>query len=255
MPMTTPQKNKASYGSVRLSFKDTDTFFEALGKARGLSEIHLVANAPRGEFMGVHVERNLTRMRLLANVEFASFRKFEGELSNAVRSLKLKETYDTDTGGGSEASSKDKKPSWVAAVLTAAITLATGLLGTEFFKAIREEPVLTIDLPIVKDGLAELASPNPVIVWTFKEPRILGRPEINTHKLALVDVTRQSDGEVIAGGKPGEGQYPLPNLIDGDYTVRVTAADTQPKMLVLRLKRPTATLASESGKKRPNGQK
>jgi len=211
-------------------YSDLHSLVADLGK-KDLSAIHVVAQAPRGEFMGVHVDRNLRRMQLLAFVTFDRFQTFANELRNALKRMKLRESDDADAGA---AGAVEKKSGWFVQVMPAAVALVVGLVGTHLFDARREAAELTIDYPPGNAGAAVVESQDVTISWTYKEPRLGGRPTIDTNHEAQVDVWRQADGGAVFQGKAGLGSVRV-HLAAGSYVLRVTAEGAPNKTLAFKV--------------------
>src|SRR5262245_9665388 len=204
-------------------------FIKEVKTNRNLTELHLVAHGPRGEFIGVHIDRDLRRMRLLAYTDFDRFKAFATELEQALRRMKLQETDDLDAEGTIQ-----KENKWPT-ILVGILALVGALLGTEVFKAMREPPELLIDLPRAKDGLAEIDSPDLTVSWTYKRPQVFGRPMVDPNHQASLDLVRESDGTTLLQNRTERGRARVNGLKVGSYTLRVSG-DGAFKALELRVK-------------------
>jgi hypothetical protein len=227
------------------TYSDIKSLSCDLKTMKELSEIHVVAEGPRGEFMGIHVEKNLSRMRLLALVEFDRFQVFASELKDGLQRMKLREAYD---GDADSAATQEKKSGWILPVVALAASLATGLLGSEAFKAIREASELNFDVPVAKDGVALVESPNVSVSWTYKEPHLFGHPTIDENHEAFVDVTRQADAKLLVKHQRFFGSLQLSNLSYGTYIVRVTSDQTYKTLAITVLPKPGLAAPSKSSK-------
>jgi hypothetical protein len=221
--LTQAALHRGAGGEQVESFGDLSSFLKHLKEAKDLSELHLVADGPRGEFMGVHVDKELRRMRLLANTDvFSRFRAFENELKTALSKMEVSQDLDVDAEGALE---KEKKLAWLAPVAVAILALLGTFMGSKVYEAMREPPVLSIDHPQARDGLAGVQSSDVTVSWTYKEPRIFGRPTLDHLREAWVDVTRESDGTPITQHQTNRGSVRLTGLTEGLYIVRVAAED------------------------------
>ena len=221
------------------SYFRLESFLQDLRKAEGLSELHLTAEGPRGEFISVYVERDLRQMELRAFADFDRFEAFAGELKHALRRMKLREKDDLDVAGGAPKGKTFSNLEIAGGVAGWFLALIVGILGTDAYKARREAPELTIDSPRAIDGLAEVQSADVTISWTHKQPRMFDRPQLDTGHEAEVHVARESDGIAVMDQKH-RGNARLTGLAEGSYTIRVTAEGAY-KTLVLKVKpRPPA---------------
>jgi hypothetical protein len=204
-------------------FRDLGLMLTELKNAKELSELHILAEGPRGEFMGVHADKNLRRLRLLAFVDIQRFKMFANELDNGLLKMKLRETYD-DTAAGPIVD--EKKGVWIIPIIAAFAGLVGALFGTELFKAIRESSELAIDLPVSKDGVAMLEPGDVTVGWTYKYPRTFGRPVSDRNHEAMVQVIHEGDAKVVINDQHYFGSVRIPNLEVGRYEIRVATNDS-----------------------------
>jgi hypothetical protein len=195
-----------------------EAFLAELKQARNLSEIHLLADGPRGEFMGVHVDRDLKRLRLLAHVDLARFQTFADHLAKGLRRAKLREMDDADPDA--PAGKAERKP-WVVAVVTGLLAFVAAFSGSKAYEAMREAPELIIDSPRLHDGQADASPPTVLVSWTYKKPRVLGPARLDGAHPAVIEVTGEPAGQVVYSHRdPGRAQIPI--LTAGRYLVRIT---------------------------------
>jgi len=244
LALTTATLHTGTDDETVSDYDDLHSLAADLGKKQDLSAIHVVAQAPRGEFMAVHVDRNLRRMQLLAFVKFERFQKFANQLKDALKRMEPRESNDADAGA---ARAGEKKSGWFVQVMPAAVALVVGLVGTKLFDARREPAELTIDQPAARDGAAAVQSHDVTVSWTYKEPRLFARPTIDTDRGAVVEVTRQADQKAVVQGEKHRGSVRLTNLEEGSYVIRVTTEEAS-KTLVLNV---TPAPAQPASKDRP----
>lgn len=216
-------------------FHELPSFLDYLrNDAKNLTEMHLIAEGPRGQFIGVHISGKLRRMELLGNTaKFKDFRTFQETLREGLKSSEQSGTPvpETPTAG------RDSSPSkfaWVPTVTVAILALTGTLLGAEFLKALREAPQLQIVLPRSENGVALVQSPDVSVRWTYTMPQTFGRQRVDSARPALVEVTRIPDGALIIPLQRHAGAVKLTGLMEGSYSVLLTTDDAV-ESLVLRV--------------------
>jgi hypothetical protein len=230
---------------------DLSEFLDGIEADRDLTEFHLVLTGPNGQFMGVHGEKKLSRIRLLASMRLDRFQAFAATLKTGLKRMELSQTYDTDPATGTV---EEKKNTWMVPIATAVLGLLGGLVGTKLYEALREPSEIIIDRPLAKDGAAEIQAHDTTVSWTYKKPHLLGPPGIDGNHTATVNVTRLSDNRAILQEQRKTGSAALAGLDDGSYYIKVDSGESY-KTLVLTVKtkptpapQPGAALSSPRNK-------
>jgi hypothetical protein len=222
---------------------------------RDLSQVHIALAGPHGDFIGIHVEKKLTRLRLLAAMRLDLFQTFAATLKIGLKRMELSETYDTDPAAGV---APEKKSTWVVPLGTAALGLLGGLVGTKLYEARREPPEIIIDRPLAKDGVAEIKAHDTTVSWTYREPRLAAPPTMDGNHQAIVNVVRLSDNRPILQDERKTGSASLSGLEDGSYYIKIDAGESY-KTLVVTVKTqatpPAPPAAEDSAPKNRRGKR
>jgi hypothetical protein len=203
-------------------------------EAKNLTEVHLVAEGPRGEAIGVHVDKQLTRMMLHASTaSFKAFTAFKKTLKGGLAEMKPKPSDSLQESAAAPESGESPKPSgWVVSIALGLFALAGALLGTEFYKAIRESAKLVILLPPGKNGEFETTSKNVLVRWTYNTPHALGRETQDALHRTWVEASRIPDGTPVIPREQHSGSVQLTNLAPGSYCVLLIAEDATASLIV-----------------------
>jgi hypothetical protein len=205
------------------SFRTLEGFLSYLqDEARNLRELHLIAEGPRGEFAGVHVDRKLTRMRLLVNTEkYRAFKALQNVLCEGVLSSSPSEDLDLEPTYGASSRDVSGRFAWLPTVAVALIGFVGTLIGSEFYKAVRESPELRVLAPPTTDGRASILGTNLTIRWAYVVPHAFGSPDVFDHYSATVEVTRRPSGERVPTTEQEGGRARIQGLAPGAYHVLV----------------------------------